>query len=91
MTISALIEQLTSVGDHAMIAVSADRPPGTLPSVLDDEDVNLRIGNNLTPPIHMSLGEDSLLCTLSFSGMPHVCVIPWEYIVDAWADEEMPS
>ncbi len=86
-----LIEQLTSTGDAAIITVAADRPRGTLPASLDDDDVNLRIGNGLTPPIHMNLGEDSLLCTLSFGGVAHVCVIPWYCVVDAWADEEMPS
>jgi len=55
-----------------------------------DPKLVLRFGYGLTPAItDLDLGEEALCGTLSFSGRPHHCVLPWSavYAVVSEADQ----
>jgi stringent starvation protein B len=55
-----------------------------------DPKLVLRFGYGLTPAItDLDLGEEALCGTLSFSGRPHHCVLPWNavYAVVSEADQ----
>lgn len=60
------------------------------PAFSSDPKLILRFGHGLTPPIaDLDIGEDALCGTLSFSGKPHRCVLPWPavYAVVSEADQ----
>jgi hypothetical protein len=47
------------------------------------QDLKLRIGYNLEPPIHdLTVNEHGIIATLHFRGVPHTCYIPWDAV---WA------
>lgn len=60
------------------------------PAFGKDPKLVLRFGYGLTPAItDLDLGEEALCGTLSFSGRPHHCVLPWSavYAVVSEADQ----
>ncbi|CAN5445023.1 hypothetical protein BH09MYX1_BH09MYX1_04390 [soil metagenome] len=46
----------------------------------DNPQLVLRVGYMLSPPINITLGEESVSCTLSFNRAPFSCDIPWDAI-----------
>jgi stringent starvation protein B len=55
-----------------------------------DPKLVLRFGHGLTPAIaDLDLGDEALAGTLSFGGLPHYCVLPWDavYAVVSEADQ----
>jgi stringent starvation protein B len=44
------------------------------------ENLVLKVGYMLAPPINIVLGDDAVTCTLSFNRTPFACELPWEAI-----------
>jgi stringent starvation protein B len=48
----------------------------------------LRFGYDLKPPIHdLEIGEDGLSGTLTFGGIPHHCILPWDAVFAVVAED----
>jgi stringent starvation protein B len=62
-----------------LVHLDARRPGVGVPAGLaGDPRLVLRFGYGLTPAIaDLEIGDDGLSGTLSFSGVPHRCVLPW--------------
>jgi stringent starvation protein B len=77
-------EFVTALLEHGPVLVHMDaRAEGvSVPERLQGEaKLVLRFGYSLIPPIHdLTVNETSLSGTLTFSGVPHHCVLPWSAV-----------
>jgi len=73
-----VLERLLDEGP-VLIQLDARRPGVDVPGEFtDDARLVLRLGFGLTPPIHdLSLCDEGVSATLTFSGSPYHCVVPW--------------
>lgn len=74
----ALVEELLSEGP-VLIHIDARHPLSQVPAKFtDDPKLVLRFGYDLTPAIvDLSIDDDGIYGTLTFSGVPFRCVLPW--------------
>lgn len=76
-----LLEELLGAGP-VLVHVDARNTDARVPAGLrDDPKLVLRFGYGLTPAIiDLSLDDRALSGTLTFSGVPHRCVLPWNTV-----------
>lgn len=76
-----LIEELLGAGP-VLVHVDARRPDAHVPERFrDDPKLVLRFGYDLRPSIiDLSLDDSAISGTLTFGGVPHRCVLPWQAV-----------
>jgi len=83
------VEQLLTRGP-VLVHVDARRAEVSVPSRFRaDPSLVLRFGYNLTPAISdLTVDDDAIAGTLSFSGQPFRCILPWTAVYAAMVEGE---
>jgi hypothetical protein len=84
-------ESLHATGRSLLIMIAPQQPGVDIPPELRaDNEVVLRLGADLDPPISDMVVEDlALTASLRFSGEWYRCVIPWNAVMLVAAEHEM--
>ncbi len=98
----AFVEELLTDGAVLVHVDARAEDTSVPPGFEDDPRLVLRFGYGLSPAIHdLTVDAEGLLGTLTFSGAPHRCVLPWHAVYAAvsevsqqamvWPDDVPPE